>query len=77
MEFKKQSQPTPSINWQQNAESSCFFQVLYFNYSTVLLISLLFPTVPVKAPEFENWSVANIAQDKRDVTVVWKVNAFL
>lgn len=29
--------------------------------------------VPVKAPEFENWSVANIAQDKRDVTVVWKL----
>ena len=42
-----------------------------------MLISLLFPTVPVKAPEFENWSVSNIAQDKRDITVVWKVKAFL
>ena len=42
-----------------------------------MLISLLFSTVPIMAPEFENWSVANIAQDKRDVTVVWKVNAFL
>lgn len=37
------------------------------------LTGMTIEEVPVKAPEFENWSVANIAQDKRDVTVVWKL----
>lgn len=48
----------------------------WFQTGSNFCLNFCFLLAPAKAPEFRNWSISKTSRDKRDVTVVWKVQSW-